>query len=175
VPTAARPRRSKPRAFFAQIQQLALVAVLALTAYFVISRFFVQSVTVIGVSMAPTLADSQRYLLNRWVFLVRAPHPRDVVVLRDPLDNGFSVKRIIAGSGDSVYLKGGEVFVNGHKLSEPYLAPGTPTFASLPAREQLFKCGAGQYFVLGDNRKNSVDSRAYGPIPRQNILGLIIR
>jgi signal peptidase I len=158
-----------------QARQLCIVACLAFAAYFLISRFLLQSVTVVGLSMSPTLSDSQRYLLNRWVFHIRTPHKSDIVVLRDPLDNGYSVKRVIAVRGDSVYLKDGNVYVNGQRLDEPYLPSGTPTYTSSAFREQFFKCGPNQYFVLGDNRRNSLDSRIYGPVPRQNILGLLIR
>jgi signal peptidase I len=158
-----------------QLLQVLVVAGLAFGSYFIVSHFFVQSVTVVGVSMAPTLADSQRYLLNRWVFHVRSPHSSDVVVIRDPMDNGYSVKRIVAVAGDSVWLREGNVYINGTRLAEPYLSPGTPTYASALSSDQVFQCAKNEFFVLGDNRNNSVDSRAYGPIPKQNILGLIIR
>jgi signal peptidase I len=124
--------------------------------------------------MVPTLQDSQFYLLNRWVLHVRAPQRSEIVVLRDPLDGGFAVKRVIAVAGDSVYLRGGYLYVNGQRLDEPYLPPGTLTFTSSPLPDQLFKCKVGQYFVLGDNRSNSLDSRTYGPVSRRDILGLII-
>lgn len=148
--------------------------VLATVSYFVISHFFLQSVKVVGRSMVPTLLDSQHYLLNRWIYHVRSPRPSDIVVLRDPSDNGFSVKRVVATPGDSIYLKHGSVYVNGCKLDEAYLAPGTPTFTDTQSGDQLFLCGNDQFFVLGDNRLNSIDSRAYGPVPRRNILGPII-
>jgi len=172
-PPAGRPRTHTP-SFLQHIYQCLSVLALAVACYFVISHFFLQSVRVVGLSMIPTLHDSQHYLLNRWVYYFRSPHRSDVVVLRDPSDNGFSVKRIIAAAGDSVYLKEGNVYVNGRKLDEPYLSAGTSTFTYLKFKNELVMCGKDQYFVLGDNRENSVDSRAYGPVPRQNILGLIV-
>jgi signal peptidase I len=145
--------------------------VLATASYSLISRFLLQSVKVVGRSMVPTLYDSQPCLLQRWVYQLHAPRHSDVVVLRDPSDNGFSVKRIIATPGDSIYFKNANVYANGYKLKETYLATGTPTFTNSKYRNQLILCGRDQYFVLGDNRLNSIDSRAYGPVPRTNIFG----
>lgn len=173
------PRRNKIRAsalgLGRQAGQYLVIALLAVASYFIVSHFFLQSVKVVGISMFPTLHDSESYLLNRWVFYVRPPRCADVVVLRDPMDNGFSVKRIVAGAGDSVCVRDGGVYVNGRQIEEPYLQPGTHTLASPGRIEQRFRCSKDQYFVLGDNRDFSVDSRAYGPVPRKNILGLVIR
>jgi signal peptidase I len=157
-----------------QSTQAGALLACAVASYFFISHFLVQSVRVVGLSMVPTLQDSQFYLLNRWVLHFRSPHRSEIVVLRDPLDGGFAVKRVIAVAGDSVYLSDGVVYINGEKLREPYLPSGTQTFAN-PIKPQLFKCRAGQYFVLGDNRGNSLDSRVYGPVSQHAILGLIIR
>jgi signal peptidase I len=157
-----------------QVSQFLAFAFLAAASYFVISHFLLQSVKVVGRSMVPTLADSQQYLLNRWVYYVHPPRHSDIVVLRDPADNGFSVKRVVATPGESVYLKDGSVYVNGRKLDEPYLPPGTRTFTDSNYRDQMILCGKDQFFLLGDNRQNSVDSRTYGPVPRKNILGPIV-
>jgi signal peptidase I len=165
--------RSSP-SLWVKARRFLAVALLALASYLFISQFLLQSVRVVGVSMFPTLADSQHYILNRWIYHIRSPHRMDVVVLRDPMDKGFSVKRVIAIAGETVYLKEGCVYVNGRKLDEPYLVPGMPTYSSLPLKEQLFRCGQDQFFLLGDNRKNSIDSRAYGPVSRGNILGMVI-
>lgn len=136
-------------------------------------RYIVQSVQVDGDSMAPTLLNAKCYLLNRLVYSLREPKANDIVVLRDPEDHGYAVKRIVARPGDGVYLEGGRLFVNGKLLAEPYLARGTKTYTGPHYRAQMWICGLNQYFVLGDNRNNSADSRVYGAVPRQNILGMV--
>jgi signal peptidase I len=172
--TGSPSQPAKTRLFHQFTQGIALVAC-AMLSYYLISHYLVQTVRVIGMSMIPTLHDSQIYLLNRWVLHVRAPARSEIVVLRDPLDGGFAVKRIIGVAGDSIYLRQGEIFLNGKKLAESYLTPGTATFPSGPVKAQLFECKPGQFFVLGDNRGNSLDSRVYGPVPKRDILGLIVR
>lgn len=150
-----------------------LVAAFTYCAFEFSTRYIIQSVQVVGNSMYPTLKDSERYVLNRWAFRMRDPRPGDIVVLRDPTDNGYAIKRVVAKSGDSIYIKGGHLFVNGKELNEPYLKPGTPTYAGPESSEQWFICGENKYFVLGDNRNNSCDSRVYNAVPRENILGLV--
>jgi len=157
------------------ISQCCLIAGLSYGAFVLVTHFVIQSVQVVGNSMAPTLEDSSRYVLNRWVYLVREPQPADIVVILEPDDQSYAVKRIVAREGDSIHLKEGRIFVNGRALNEPYLPHGTMTFASPRVTEQFVICGKDQYFVLGDNRNNSHDSRMFGCVPRQNILGVIIQ
>jgi signal peptidase I len=157
-----------------RIRKVLLFFALSVVSYLVISQFFLQSVMVVGRSMTPTLKDSQHYLLNRWVYRMRAPELGEVVVLKDLLDNTCAVKRIVAGPGDTVELKSGKVYRNGQPLQESYLPVGTPTFVNPDSNQQVFQCGKEQYFVLGDNRNNSIDSRAYGPVPRDHILGQLM-
>jgi signal peptidase I len=171
------PRKQRrPLRFTGLIKLLgkfALIAVLSTASYYGISHFLVETVEVQGDSMVPTLQEKNHYLLNRWVFHNRDPRRGEIVVIRDPADNGFSVKRVVALAGESVHIKEGRVYVNGNELKESYLMPKTLTFTYSQAREQFITCGKDQYFVLGDNRVRSIDSRSYGPVPRKNFLGLI--
>jgi signal peptidase I len=163
------------RMIIQQFLSCMLVAAVAYGCFQFITHYVLQSVQIVGGSMSPTLHDSERYVLNRWVYHLREPQPKDIVVLRDPEDKCYAVKRIIAQQGDRIYVnKAGQIFVNGELLNEPYLPPGTMTFASAKVREQMWICGTNRYFVLGDNRNNSADSRIYGAVPRKDILGLVL-
>jgi signal peptidase I len=82
---------------------------------------------------------------------------------------------VIAVEGETVALKNGHVYVNGRELKEPYLERGMQTYPNSGPKEAHYKCEKGQFFLLGDNRPNSVDSRIYGPVPRNCILGQIIQ
>jgi signal peptidase I len=127
-----------------------------------------------GRSMTPTLLDGERYFLNRWRYIFVAPKRGEVVVIKDPGHGDYAVKRIVARPFDWLNLKDGLVYVNGKRLEEPYLPVNTRT--EVPDRaEKWIQLGREQYFVLGDNRSNSEDSRYYGVIRRQNILGLLIK
>jgi signal peptidase I len=174
----AKPRRGGLGLGWTIVQQFVsciLVAVAAYGSFQLITHYVLQSVQVVGASMTPTLHDSGRYILNRWIYHIREPQPKDIVVLRDPEDKSYAVKRIIAQHGDRVFVnQQGQIFVNGKLLDEPYLPTGTATYASARYREGIWICGANQYFVLGDNRNNSADSRIYGAVPRQDILGLVL-
>jgi signal peptidase I len=157
------------------IRQWTLLILLTSLTYLLVSRFVLQTVQVQGQSMVPTLHDEDRYFLNRWIYYFHPPQRGDVVVLKDPSDGDYAVKRIVGLTGDCIYLKSGRIYLNGRELREPYLAPHTVTDTCGNVDEELILCGREQYFVLGDNRPNSFDSRIYGPVPRQNIVGELVR
>ena len=161
--------------FFRLIYGYLILTFLALGTYFLFSRYVIQSVEVEGMSMYPTLLNTGHYYLNRWAYVLHQPKRADIVVLKDPRDGTYEVKRVVGMCGDAVDLKDGKVYVDGKLLKEPYLLPGTPTYANSRSENELIYCGRNQYFVMGDNRKNSMDSRAFGLVPRQNILGRLVQ
>lgn len=149
-----------------------LILTLAVLAHQLITRFVISPVVIQGRSMAPTLQNGEYHLLNRWVYLFRSPERGDLVVLRDPGHSDLAVKRIIAKPGDWVNLREGKVFLNGRRLNEPYLDRGVMTFPQ-DNKEHWVQLGRNSYYVMGDNRPCSEDSRAYGSIVQGNILGTI--
>ncbi len=178
MPTFATPHPSLAlarRLGFETIRKLILFVLMfamSMVSFYFFHNYVVTTVIVRGTSMSPTLKDGHRYFLNRLAFCFRPPQRGDLVVLRDPGHEDLAVKRIVGLPCESILLKRGDVYVNGSHLQEPYLAPNTPTF-STDAWEKFVMVGKDSFFVMGDNRMNSEDSRDYGPITRENILGLI--
>ena len=152
---------------------LVCIALFSVPAYLLASRFIVTAVVVQGRSMVPTLKDGERYYLNRWRYLFMNPQRGDVVVIKDPGHSDFAVKRIIGRPYDWVNLKDGRIYINGKRLNEPYLAKGVRTDTP-DLKERWIQLGRDQYYLLGDNRSNSEDSRYYGVVSRQNIVGMLI-
>jgi signal peptidase I len=148
--------------------------IFSILSYYLFSRFVITAVVVQGRSMAPTLQDGGRYLLNRVTLCFREPRRGDVIVIRDLFHADFAVKRIVGLPGEAIQLREGRVFINGQTLEEPYLAPGTRTY-SPDWRGLTIDLDVSQYFVLGDNRPSSEDSRSYGPLSRKHIVGLIVK
>jgi signal peptidase I len=153
---------------------LACVAAFSLPAYYLASRFIVTAVVIQGKSMTPTLKDGERYYLNRWRYAFIPPGRGDLVVIKDPGHADFAVKRIVAKPGDWLNIRDGNIYLNGKRLDEPYLPTGTRTDAP-DRKEKWIQLGHGQYYVLGDNRRASEDSRFYGVVHRAQILGILVK
>jgi signal peptidase I len=169
-------RKFRDPALLRPAWQVVWLLVLTFACYLFVSQFLFSSIRVDGPSMIPTLSSSDLCFLNRWIYHVREPRRFEVVVVRDPTDDGYSVKRIVGMPGECVYLnKQGHLYVDGRRLAEPFLPPSTRTYPRSKFREQVILCGKGEYVVFGDNRNNSIDSRCYGAIPRSQILGLIMQ
>ena len=169
-------RRWLRRGFISRfVHGLVSFSVFGTASYVIAAHYVAESVRVSGTSMAPTINDSDSYFLEHMTYLWRAPQRADIVVVRDPSDGNYAIKRIIATQGDSVFINDGQVYVNGKLLVEPYLPSGTRTRAASSTKRQVIKCHKDEVAVLGDNRDKSFDSRYYGPISHRDILGLVLR
>ena len=130
--------------------------------------FLYQPVKVEGTSMLPGLEDQERIFINKFVYRLEPIERGDVVVFRYPRDPSKSyIKRVIAVPGDRVAIRDGRVFVNGDPLPEPYVPWQYRDFRSLS--EIVVPPQA--YFVLGDHRSLSNDSREFGPVPAEFVAG----
>lgn len=152
--------------------QILLIVSFSVVVYFAASQFVWKSVEVVGRSMEPTLQDGEFRILNRMVYSYREPDRGEVVVFRDPADSRLSVKRVIGVPGDHVEIRDGKVLVNAVPLAEGYLGDDAYTHA-LGAQFIDLTIEDGNYFLLGDNRNNSTDSRYYGAVSRSAILGMV--
>ena len=143
-----------------------LVISLCLSAFVIV--FLYQPVKVEGTSMLPGLEDQERIFVNKFVYRLEPIERGDVVVFRYPRDPSKSyIKRVIAVPGDRVVIDTGRVYVNGDPLPEPYVPWQYRDFRSQP--EIVVPPHA--YFVLGDHRSLSNDSREFGPVPDRYISG----
>jgi len=130
--------------------------------------FVVQPVKVEGTSMQPVLVDQERIFVNRFIYQFKDISHGDVVVFRYPNDVRKSfIKRILAVPGDEVEIRAGMVYLNGRRLDEPYVPSEFWDNRSYPRTI----VPPGKYFVLGDHRNSSNDSRNWGFVEKRLIYG----
>ena len=172
VPEAAAVRRSGwswtrvGREMVAGVQTLFSAAVYAT----LIVTFGFQVARVDGRSMSPTLEDHDRLIVNKLAYEIGEPRPGDIVMLHYPLDpDKMFVKRVIAREGDNVRIVDGRVYVNDIPLPDDYVPE------EFRSREDWGPSiiQQGYYFVMGDHRNNSSDSRHWGQVPRKYIVGKV--
>lgn len=134
-------------------------------AIFIIT-FIVQAFFIPSGSMRPTLEIRDRILVNKLIYRFRDPKRQEIIVFRYPVQPKRKfIKRVIGVAGDKVEIVKGQVFVNGKPLEEDYtLTKGYSNYGPVTVPED-------NYFVLGDNRNNSEDSRFWGFVPRGNVIG----
>jgi signal peptidase I len=164
----------KPRWFGCLIEVVETV-VLTLVIFFVVQHFVAQPYQILQQSMVPTLNQYEYVLVDKlspnWSDYKRG----DVIVFEPPegyRENGPDIpfiKRVIGVPGDTVEIRDGAVWVNGVELDEPYVYAGQPTTAW--TEQTSWVIAKDQYFVLGDHRAASQDSRVFGPIPRSSVIG----
>lgn len=130
--------------------------------------FVVQPVKVEGTSMQPQLVDQERIFVNRFIYQLKDISRGDVIVFRYPKDHRKSfIKRVLAVPGDEVEIRNGRVYLNGARVFEPYVNPEFLDDRSFPD----MVVPSGKYFVLGDHRNSSNDSRNWGFVSQELIYG----
>lgn len=139
----------------------------------VIYLFVAQPHKVSGSSMVPTFQNGDYIITDKLSYKLGQPKRGDIIVLKNPRDESQDfIKRIIALPNDTVKIEGGEVFVNSKNPRETYLPNDLKTKDGAFLQEgETVKAGPNQYFVLGDNRGHSSDSREWGAITREEIIG----
>jgi signal peptidase I len=166
LPAAAHERRSAVLATISWFRDLFLSVLIAI----VVILFLYQPVKVEGTSMMPALIDQERIFINKfsYKFGITEVNRGDTVVFWFPGDPSKSyIKRVIGVPGDTVEVIEGTVFVNGQKIDEPYVPEEYRDKVSTPKNN----VPNGEYFVLGDHRSSSNDSRSWGTVPRGFIYG----
>jgi len=143
-----------------------LVISLAISAFIII--FIYQPVKVEGTSMMPSLDDQERIFVNKFVYRLEPIERGDIVVFRYPRDPSKSyIKRVIGKAGDRIRIDGGQVYVNDQVLDEDYVPPAYSDARSYPETVVPPNC----FFLLGDHRSMSNDSRDFGPVDQGYIYG----
>ena len=148
-----------------------VIVVAALLAALLIKTFLLQAFYIPSDSMNPTLVQRDRVLVNKLSYHFHDVHRGDIVVFsRPPGENDPTIKdlikRVIGLPGETIEGRDGQILINGQALKEPYTAKNSPMADFSPR-----KVPAGHYFVMGDNRGNSKDSRVFGPISKSLIVG----
>ena len=168
VPETTAPATSTVHSLRNEIRVWTRDLLIAIGLALVIIVFLYQPVKVEGTSMAPLLSDQERIFINKFVYRFEPIQRRDVVVFWYPLDHSKSfIKRVIGLPGESVEIRQGIVYVNGHAIDEPYVPAQYEDMSDFgPVRVPK-----DSYFVMGDHRISSNDSRVFGPVASQFIYG----
>jgi signal peptidase I len=172
-------RPSGRRALTGWAASLALALLLA----FVIRTFVFQAFSIPTTSMVPTLDVYDRILVQKLFFSWHQLREGDIVVFTHPPrdhcpgpSKSDLVKRVIALPGQTIYSADGNIYIDGHRLNEHYLPKDDPLGPAIPnaSAQDPYRVPAGEFYVLGDNRAISCDSRYWGPIKGSSIIGKVV-
>jgi len=168
-----RPEPKRSRRGTRQLLEWLLLVAAALGIALLIKAFLFQAFYIPSESMVPTLLTNDRVLVNKLSYRLHDVHRGDIVVFEAPEGQEQEnvkdlVKRVVALPGELVETRDGRVYVDGQPLDEDYLPSGTVSEGLPPTRVP-----AGSVFVMGDNRSQSRDSRVFGPIPLDDIVGRV--
>ena|SRR3989338_6160266 len=158
---------------FSLLYEMVEVFVVSASMFVVVYLFLMQPHQVKGSSMFPTFKDGEYVLTDKVTYKTRLPMYGDVVVFKAPINENFDfIKRVIGVPGDRMMVKDGKVYLNGSPLPETYLPPEYTTSPGQFLQSGMeFTVPVGATFMMGDNRDHSSDSRDWGPVPDQNIIG----
>ena len=158
----------KPPSFWFDVQVWVRDIVISVAIAAIVIVFLYQPVKVEGTSMMPWLHDQQRIFVNKFIYNFEEIRRGDIVVFRFPLDPSKSyIKRTIGLPGEVVRIAGGRVYIDEQPLLEPYILPEYLDHRSYPP----VRVPPGCYYVLGDHRSSSNDSRTWGTVAREHIYG----
>ncbi len=143
--------------------------------FIVIYLFILQPNQIKGASMEPTFESGDYIFTSKITYRFRHPERGDIVVFRSPRNQDIEfIKRIIGLPGDIVMVRNQEVYVNDNMLSEPYISSKTPLWEGGFIKEGTpYLVPDGEIFVMGDNRPRSSDSREFGSIPVETVIGQV--
>ena len=166
-----RSRRKDAPSLFSDLRRVTLLVVSLLLLTFVLLNYVGQRVAVDGSSMVPALEDGDQLLVDKLSYQISDPERFDIVIfaLKDDPDR-YYIKRVIGLPGETVQITEGVIYIDGEALEEDY---GLAVIADAKRAEEPITLGDDEYFVLGDNRNNSKDSRSddVGNVSRSQIMG----
>ena len=174
-----RSGRETPTSHKRTLLEYAVLALVAIGVALLVQAFVVKPYRIPSESMQDTLLVGDRVLVDRMSWRVSEPHRGDIVVFHPPFDGPVLIKRIIGMPGDELSVADGVLSINGIPQDEPYVrqteSGPEPTEAFANGRpwglEATYTVPAGSYFMMGDNRTNSGDSREFGPVARAELVG----
>lgn len=151
------------------IQTLVVFGAIFALIYLFVAQFHKVS----GMSMVPTMQDGDYLITEKVSYRLGNPKKGDIIVLKNPRNESQDfIKRIIATPGDNVRIEENKVFINGGAIDEAYLPADTTTHpGAFLTEKNTIRAGPNQYFVMGDNRNHSSDSREWGGVTKEEIVG----
>jgi len=164
--------------FFSYVFELIKVVMVSLAIIIPVRYYLIQPFYVKGASMEPNFYDKEYLIIDEISYRFHTPERGDIIVFRYPRNpEEYFIKRIIGLPGEKIQIKDGLIYVynkensSGLKLGEPYLPTGDKTYA---LNEEIITLSGSEYYVLGDNRNSSKDSRSFGPVDKKLITGRVL-
>lgn len=164
-------RKAKWQAISEFFWEMVRVAIISLAIILPVRYFLVQPFYVKGASMEPNFHDHEYLIIDEISYRFNEPQRGDIVVFKYPKDpKQYFIKRVIGLPGEKVKIQDGNIYVNGVKLEETYLPDNLETLLPLRGYGDI-ELASDEFFLLGDNRNQSLDSRVFGPVKREFIVG----